>query len=105
MSITASADIELVTQALDDDPIPDYLERQACIVEELGIQLGSTRRQLDVARQHLEELMETMSREEDLLLLLCRRARCEKRQQHGHAARGAAAERAVRAAPRSALCP
>ena len=105
MSITASDEIELVTQTLDDTPIPDYLERQACVVEELGIQVGSTRRQLESTRRHLEELKETMSREEDLLLMLCRRAQREKRQQqrHGDPAREAAAERVVRATMSSVL--
>ena len=95
MSITASDEIELVTQALDDTPIPDYLERQACVVEELGIQVGSTRRQLESIQRHPEGLMENMSREEDLLLMLCRRAQREKRQRHGDPAREAAAERVV----------
>ena len=96
MSITSRADIELVTQVLEDDPVPDYLQRQTAVVEELGMELDATRRRLDSLSDHLEVLTQTMSREEDLLLLLCQRARLEKAARHRTAPRSSAAERRSR---------
>jgi hypothetical protein len=82
MSITTPAEIELVTQVLEDHPLPNYLQRQAAVVEDLGIQMDSARQQLGSLSRHLEVLTQTMRREEDLLLLLCQRARDENEQRH-----------------------
>ena len=93
MSITTPAEIELVTQVLEDHPLPDYLQRQAAVVEDLGIQIDSARQQLSSLSRHLEVLTQTIRREEDLLLLLCQRARHENEQRHRASTRSSAAER------------
>jgi hypothetical protein len=62
MSITTPADIELVTQVLEDNPILDYLQRQTALVEELGMELDATRKRLDSISQHVEVLAQRMSR-------------------------------------------
>ena len=61
MSITARADIELVTQVLEDDPVPEYLQRQTAVVERLGMEIDSTRQRLEATCRQLEQLTERMS--------------------------------------------
>ena len=91
MSITA-ADIELVTQVLEDDPVPEHLQRQTAVVERLGMEIDSTRERLEAICRQLEQLTERMSREESLLVLLCQRTCREKAQRHRTPRRSSAAD-------------